>query len=102
VAARCASLHHRDLATRPHAGVLDSFTRSWILRASYLEKIQDVLRARRRPQRQQVMIRVGECPAAADRHEPWVSDRWQDHGSMVAPPSATWPAAPDRQTELGG
>jgi hypothetical protein len=45
MAARCARLHHRDLATGPGAGVLDGLTRSWILRVSRFEQVQDVLSA---------------------------------------------------------
>lgn len=40
-----------------------------------------MLGAGRRPQRQQSMIRVGERPAAADRHEARISDRRKDHAS---------------------
>ena len=69
MAARRASLHHLDLATHPGAGMLDRLTRSWVLRLSRLEEVKDVLRARRRPQREELVIRIGEGPTAADRHE---------------------------------
>jgi hypothetical protein len=45
MAARRARLHHLDLATNPGAGMLDGLTRSWILRVSGLEQVQDVLSA---------------------------------------------------------
>ncbi len=80
MAARRASLHHRDLATHPGAGVLDRLTRSWILRLSRLEEVEDVLCARCRPKSQEMVIRIGEGPTAADRHEARVSDLRADHG----------------------
>jgi len=43
VAARRASLHHRDLTTHPGAGVLDRFAWSWVIRLSRLEEVKDVL-----------------------------------------------------------
>jgi hypothetical protein len=41
---------HCDLATQPGAGLLNRLTRSWVLRPSRLEPVEDVLRARCRPQ----------------------------------------------------
>jgi hypothetical protein len=79
MAARRASLHHRDLATHPGAGVLDRFAWSRILRLSRLEQVKDVLRARRRPKSQEMVIRISEGPAAADRHEARVPDLRKDH-----------------------
>ena len=80
MAARRASLHHRGLATHPGAGMLDRLTRSWVLRLSRLEEVKDVIRARCRPKSEEVVIRVGEGPTAADRHEAWVLDIREDHG----------------------
>ena len=79
-ARRRASLGHLDLATYPSAGMLDRPTRSWVLRSSRLEEVEDVLRARCRPKSKEMVIRVGEGPAAADRHEARVSDLREDHG----------------------
>src|SRR4051794_29064577 len=45
MAARRASLGHRNLATHPRAGLLDRLTRSRVLRLSRLEEVKDVLRA---------------------------------------------------------
>jgi hypothetical protein len=50
MAARRASLHHRDLTTHPGAGVLNRFTWSWVIGLSRLEQVKDVLRAQRSPQ----------------------------------------------------
>src|SRR4051794_2549913 len=79
MAARCASLHHFDLAAHPSTGVLDRLTRSRVLRLSRLEKVKNVLCARCRPKCEEVVIGVGEGPAAADRHEPRVSNLRKDH-----------------------
>jgi hypothetical protein len=56
VAARRASRHHLGLTTRPGAGVLDRFTWSWVVRLRRLEQVQDVLRARRRPKGEEMVI----------------------------------------------
>jgi hypothetical protein len=60
--------------------MLDRLTRSWVLRLSRLEQVKDVLRARCRPESQELVIRIGEGPTAADRHEARVSDLREDHG----------------------
>ncbi len=83
MAARRASLHHRDLTTRPAAGVLDRFTRSWVLRPSQFEQVKDVLRARRRPKSEEMVIRIGEGPTATNRHEARVPNLREDHGSAL-------------------
>src|SRR5262249_4799033 len=74
MAARGASLGHADLATHPRAGILDRLTRPWVLRLSRLEEVKDVLRARCRPKCEEMVIRISEGPAAADRHEARVPD----------------------------
>jgi hypothetical protein len=60
---------HRDLATHPGAGLLDHLTWPWVFRPSRLEEVKDVLRARCRPQGEELVIRIGEGPTAADRNE---------------------------------
>jgi hypothetical protein len=80
VAARRTSLGHLDLATHPSARMLDRLTRSWVLWLSRLETVKNVLRARCRPKSEEMVIRVGEGPTAADRHEARVSDLREDHG----------------------
>jgi hypothetical protein len=60
--------------------MLNRLTRSWVLRLSRLEQVKDVLRARCRPKSQKLVIRIGEGPTAADRHEARVSDLREDHG----------------------
>ena len=79
MAARRASLGHRDLATHPGADLLDCPTRSRVLRPSRVEQVEDVLRARCRPQGEEPMIRIGQGPTAADRHKARVAVFREDH-----------------------
>ena len=79
MAARRASLGHRDLATHPGAGLLNRLTRSWVFRPSRLEPVEDVLRARCRPQGEEPVIRIGEAPTTADRDETRVAIFREDH-----------------------
>jgi hypothetical protein len=58
MAARRPSPGHLDLATYPGAGMLDRLTRPWILGLSRLEEVKDVLRARRCPKSQEMVIRI--------------------------------------------
>ena len=69
--------------------MLNRLTRSWVLRLSRLEEVKDVLRARCRPKSEEPVIRIGEGPTAADRHEARVSDLGEDHGrhSFLYPPN---------------
>ncbi|BAH51182.1 hypothetical protein ROP_29350 [Rhodococcus opacus B4] len=80
--ARRARLHHLDFPAHPRAGMLDRLTRSWVLGPNRLEQGQNVLRARCRPQGEELVVRVGEGSTAADRHEARVSDLREDHGSI--------------------
>jgi hypothetical protein len=80
MAARRASLGHRDLATHPGTGMLDRPTWPWVLGLSGLEEGKDVLRARCRPQSEEMVILISERSAPADRYEPRVQDLRQDHG----------------------
>jgi hypothetical protein len=84
VAARRAGLHHLDLATDPGAGIFDRLTRPRVIGPNRLEETEDVLRAQCRPQSEEVVIRIGEGPAAADRHEARVPDLREDHGWWAA------------------
>ena len=59
--------------------MLDRLTRSRVLRLSRLEEVKDVLRARCRPKGKELVIRIGEGPTAADRHEARVPDLREDH-----------------------
>src|SRR6202022_4970977 len=79
MATRRASLGHRDLPTHPGAGLLNRVTGSQVLRPSRLEPVEDVLRARCRPQGEELVTRIGEGPTAADRHETRVAVFREDH-----------------------
>ena len=74
IAGRRAGMGHLHLATHPGASMLDRVTRARVLRLSRLEQVKDVLRARCRPEREELVIRIGESPTAADRHEAQVPD----------------------------
>jgi hypothetical protein len=62
VAGRRACLRHRALAPHPGADLRDRLPRPRILRPSRLEEIKNVLRARCRPQGEELVIRIGEDP----------------------------------------
>jgi len=78
MAARRAGLGHRDLATHPGARVPDRLTWPRVVRLSRLEEVKDVLRARCRPKSQEMVIRISEGSAPADRHEARVPDLRED------------------------
>ena len=60
-----------------------------------MEPVEDVLRGRRRPQGEEVVIRIGEGPTAADRHETRVAVFREDHtkhpSARICPTSNTMP-----------
>src|ERR1700737_3684222 len=64
-----ARLGHGDLAARPGPPEFDRATRSRVRSPSRLEEVQDVFRARCRPQGEEMVIRIREGPTAADRYE---------------------------------
>src|SRR6266566_5293274 len=79
MAGRRASLGHGDLAARPGPHEFDRATWPRVLRLSRLEEVKDVLGARCRPQGEKVVIRIGQGPTAADRHETRVAVFREDH-----------------------
>jgi hypothetical protein len=80
VAARRPSRGHRDLAAHPGADMLYRLAWPWVRGLRRLEEVKDVLRARCRPKSEEMVIRISEGPAAADRHEASVPDLREDHG----------------------
>ena len=90
-AARRASLHHRDLPTDPGAGTFDGLTWSPVIRLCRLEEVEDVLRARRRPQGEEMVIRIGEGPTTPNRHQPRVPNRGEDRWFRRAPSTCVRP-----------
>jgi hypothetical protein len=83
MAARRAGLGHRDLASRPCPDLLDRLARPRVRRLHRLEEVQNVLRARGRPQSEEPMVRVGERSPAADGDEPGIAVLGKDHRSNV-------------------
>ena len=65
-----ACLHHLHVASYPGTSMLDRLSRTWVRGTFGLEEREDMFRTQRSPQRKQVVIQIGERPAAADRHEP--------------------------------
>ena len=68
------------LLAGPAAALDNGLARPRVGRLHLLEEVKDVLRARCRPQGEELVIRIGEGPTAADRHEARVSDLREDHG----------------------
>jgi len=67
---------HAATGTRGHARSPDAAAGP---RPSRLEQVKDVLRARCRPKSEEMVIRISEGPAAADRHEARIPDLQEDH-----------------------
>src|SRR4029078_2346409 len=78
-----AGLPPRDHTPRPGTPEVDRAAWAVVLRSGPLGMVQHVLRAVRRPDREQTMIVVLEGPAATDRDEPRIPDLGEDH--QVAP-----------------
>src|SRR5262249_40515806 len=83
MAACRASLGHRDLATRPGAGMLDCSARSRVLRLSRLEEVKNMLRAQCRPKSEELMIRIGEGSTTADGDEARVAIFGEYHAAPI-------------------
>jgi hypothetical protein len=74
--------------------MLDRLTRSRVVRSRRLEDVEDVLGARCRPEGEQTMVRVGERPAPADRHETGIANLWKDQGERWTGPGPDRGLAP--------
>jgi hypothetical protein len=53
---RVAGLGHLDLALDPGASVLDRLTRTWVRGPRPLEEVKDMLRTRRRPESEKLVV----------------------------------------------
>ena len=62
MATRRAGLRHRDLAARPGPSLLDRLAGPRVRGLHQLEEVQNALCARGRPQSQEPMVGVSECP----------------------------------------
>ena len=76
-------LRHPDLTACPCAELLDRLARSRVGGLHRLEQVQNVLRARTRPQRQEPVVKVPKGPTAADGDEAGVAIFGKDHGIGV-------------------
>jgi hypothetical protein len=79
VATRRAGLRHRDLAAHPGAGVFDRPARSRVVGPNRLEQVKDVLRACGRPEREVMVIRVGEAATSTKRDETGITNLREDN-----------------------
>ena len=95
MAARRASLHHRDLTAHPGAGLPDRLAWSRVIRLSRLEKGKHVLCTRRRPKSQEMVNRISEGPTATNRHQARVPDIRKDH--RLGAPAVRVRPTPGRQ-----
>jgi hypothetical protein len=62
------SLHHLDLAPRPSPGQGDGLAGTRVSRNRLNKKVKHMFGAVRCPQGQQLVVAVGQRPAAPDRH----------------------------------
>ena len=81
VAACGTRVGHPDFAAHPCADLFDRLAGPRIGRLHGLEEVQNVFCARRRPQGQEPMVGVRECPPAADGDEPEVAVLGEDHAT---------------------
>ena len=89
VTRRGASLRHPDFAARPRSSLVDSMARPRVVGPHRLEEMQDVLRARGRPEGKQLVVRIRKRATTANRDEARVSFFWED---QRLPPSCLHPA----------
>lgn len=83
VAAARAGSHHPHLAAGPRARRIDRLPGPRIRGLRLLEQVQNVLRTLGSPERQELVIRIGEHPATADRDQARVADVREDHGDAA-------------------
>ncbi|MBI5297590.1 MAG: hypothetical protein HY869_19090 [Chloroflexi bacterium] len=76
---RRAGLGHFDLAARPGPRPLDGLAGTQVRGPHRLEEVQNVLRARGRPQGEKPMLQIRERPAAADGDEAGVAVLGENH-----------------------
>lgn len=79
VASDSPRLHHRQITRGPGAGRGDRLPRSGVVHPGELEEAEHVLGTVGGPQRQKLVVGVGERPSPPDGDEPWVPGLRQDH-----------------------
>jgi hypothetical protein len=86
--ARRAGVPPAHFAPSPCSDGLYRLTRSRIVRARRLEEVQDMFCTQGRPDGEEMVIRIGERPSAANRDETWVPDFRKNHRAPVL--STAW------------
>lgn len=79
-AGRRAGLRHLNLAARPCPSLFDRLAGPRVRRLHRLEKVQNVLCARGRPQGEKLMVQIRERPATADSDEARVAVLGENYG----------------------
>jgi hypothetical protein len=74
---------HAYLAADPGTTDVDSVTRAGVARLLLLEKVQDVFGAEGGPLRQQPVMLVCQCSAAAHGDQSGVTLGWQDRHELI-------------------
>lgn len=87
VPAERPGLHHPHPTVGPRSGRLDRLAGARVCRQLFLDEMQHVLSAGGGPEGQQLVMGVGERPAASDRDQALVTDAGQDHASSVTVPN---------------
>jgi len=83
VSTACPSVHHPHFSTSPRARRVDRVPWASIRWLAVLEEMQYVFRALGSPQRQELMIRISQRPATADRDQARVADLGKNHAISV-------------------
>ena len=84
--------------------MLDRLTRPRVLGLGRLEEVKDVLRARCRPESEEMVIRISEGPTAADGNEARVPDLREDHdwrSTLIASAQHPGPSRRDGAHDIG-
>ena len=83
MATRRSGLGHPDLAARPCPNLLDRLAGPRVRGLHRLEEVQNVLRARSRPQSQEPMVGVRKRPPTPNGDEAGVAIFGEDHGVTI-------------------
>lgn len=83
VAGGLARLFHGDFPTCPSPSQLDRVAGPWIERSNGFEEWQGMLRARRCPQSQELMVGIGEGAASSNGDESRITDLGKNHARTV-------------------
>jgi tRNA(Leu) C34 or U34 (ribose-2'-O)-methylase TrmL len=87
VSASGAGRHHGQDPTRPGSCGVDGLAGTGVRGVLVVEEVQDVVCAVGGPQGEEPVVLVGEFSTAADRDQPRVSGRREDHTIRVPVPA---------------